>query len=406
VDKLLRVAYFPDSFKEVNGIAMTSNKLVEYAKDRDYPFLCVHAGPETRVWQDGSITFLSLKRSPLSFSLDEGLKYDPFFHRHYSRAKAELKKFGADVVHITGLNDVGWIGTHLSRRLDVAMVGSWHTNLHEYGALRLQRRLRFLPDGVLRFITDGAERGILAGSQLYYKIPHVVLAPNHELVEMLALSTGRSTRLMGRGVDTDLFSPAKRTVKDGVFRLGFVGRLRAEKDVRILPELAKRLIEAGKSNFEFLIVGEGNEREYLEESIPYATFPGFLSGEPLAEAYANMDVFVFPSETDTFGNVIQEAAASGVPSIVTDKGGPRFLVRKAETGFVAGNLDEFAEFAGQLMDDSERLSKMKAAAREFALKKSWNSVFDNVYEAYDEAYEHLEKKKEARKRKLSLHRSY
>ena len=70
MDKILRIAYFPDSFNEVNGIALTSNKLVEYAKVRDYPFLCVHAGPETKVWKDGSVTYLSLKRSPLSFSLD------------------------------------------------------------------------------------------------------------------------------------------------------------------------------------------------------------------------------------------------------------------------------------------------------------------------------------------------
>jgi glycosyltransferase involved in cell wall biosynthesis len=406
VDKILRIAYFPDSFNEVNGIALTSNKLVEYAKVRDYPFLCVHAGPETKVWKDGSVTYLSLKRSPLSFSLDEGLKYDPFFHRHYRRAKAELQKFGADVIHITGLNDVGWLGMHLSRMFELALIGSWHTNLHEYASLRLKRRFRFLPAGLLSRITGNAERGILKGSQLFYKIPHVVLAPNRELVEMLAAATGRRSKIMARGVDTDLFSPAKRTVDDGVFRLGFVGRLRAEKDVRILPELAKKLVEAGKTNFEFLIVGEGSERQFLEENIERAQFPGFLSGEPLAAAYANMDVFVFPSETDTFGNVIQEAAASGVPSIVTEKGGPKFLVGEGETGFVAADLDMFAQRIIELMDDAEQLSRMKGSARDFALKRSWDSVFDGVYDAYGEAWEYLERRKELRKEKLSLDRSY
>lgn len=385
---------------------MTSTKLVEYAKERDFPFLCVHAGAANKVWHDGTVTFVSLKRSPFSFSLDEGLRYDPFFHRHYRRVKRELKKFAPDVVHITGLNDVGWLGTHLSRRLDVALLGSWHTNLHEYAALRLQKRLRFFPERIRRSIGNATERGVLAGSQLYYKIPYVVMAPNRELVKMLGSATGRMSRLMGRGIDTDLFSPAKRTVNDDIFRLGFVGRLRTEKYVRIFPEIEASLIDAGKTNFEFLIVGEGSERQYLEENIENAQFAGFLSGEPLAEAYANMDVFIFPSETDTFGNVIQEAAASGVPSIVTSKGGPKFLVKESETGFIAKGLDDFAKYIIQLMDDREKLSVMKTVARELALRKSWDSVFDEVYEAYGEAKNHLEKEKELRKPRLSLHGSY
>jgi glycosyltransferase involved in cell wall biosynthesis len=406
VDKILRIAYFPDSFNEVNGIAMTSNQLVEYAKDRSLPFLCVHAGTKTKVWQEGSITFVSLKRSTLSFSLDEGLKYDPTFHRHYWRARKELRKFSADVVHTTGLNDVGWLGMHLARAFDIAHVGSWHTNLHEYASLRLRRRFRFLPEKIVTRLAKKAERGILKGSQLYYQIPHVVLAPNRELVEMLAAATGRKSRLMARGVDTELFSPARRTASDGLFRIGFVGRLRAEKDVRILPLIAEKLIEAGKNNFEFLIVGEGNEKQHLEERILTAKFPGFLSGEPLARAYANMDVFVFPSETDTFGNVVQEAAASGVPAIVTGRGGPKFLVDEGKSGFVVDDVEGFARRVIELMDDQEKLSRMKAAARQFALLRSWERVFDEVYDAYYEAWEYHQKQKATRTEGLSLDRSY
>jgi len=87
------------------------------------------------------------------------------------------------------------------------------------------------------------------------------------------------------------------------------------------------LISAGKTNFKFLIVGEGNEREFLEKNLKQVEITGFLDGEELSKAYANMDVFVFPSETDAFGNVVQEANASGVPSIVTNQGGPKFIVR-------------------------------------------------------------------------------
>ena len=105
-----------------------------------------------------------------------------------------------------------------------------------------------------------------------------------------------------------------------------------------------------------------------------------------------MDVFIFPSETDTFGNVVQEANAAGVPCIVTDQGGPKFIVRENETGFVAKNADEFAEYAIALLDNPEKLSKMKKASREFALSRSWDAVFDGVYEAYLEAKQLRESK--------------
>ena len=82
MEKILRIAFFPDSYLEVNGVAMTSQRLVGYARQRGYPFLCVHAGEKTKVTQDGSVTFVSLKRSPVSFTMDEGLKYDPLFQRH------------------------------------------------------------------------------------------------------------------------------------------------------------------------------------------------------------------------------------------------------------------------------------------------------------------------------------
>lgn len=397
MDKVLRVAYFPDSFHEVNGVAMTSNKLVRFAKERSLPFLCVHGGPETALSQDGSVTFLSLKRSPLSFSMDEGLKYDPFFHRHYRRVKRELANFRADVIHITGLNDVGILGAHISRRIDLALIGSWHTNVHEYAARRLKKRFRFLSEKNRSRLTNAIERKILAGAKLYYRIPYMFLAPNRELLEMLEDGTGRDGRLMFRGVDTDLFSPERRTVDDAVFRFGFVGRLRAEKNVQLLAELEERLVEAGKTNFRFLIVGEGSERRHLEEAMESVDLPGFLEGEPLAEAYANMDVFVFPSETETFGNVIQEANASGVPCIVTDKGGPKYIVENDRTGFIAKDLDEFAACAIELMDDREKLERMKSACRDLALTRSWESVFEGVYKAYDEVWEYLEREKELRK---------
>jgi glycosyltransferase involved in cell wall biosynthesis len=396
VKKIPRVAFFPDSLLEVNGVAMTSQRLIEYAKRHGYPYLCIHAGKKTEATTDDSIKYLSLKRSAVSIPMDEDLKYDPLFQRHTNRVIRELMEFQPDVMHITGLNDVSIIGAYLAWKLKIPLVGSWHTNLHEFAARRLTRMFRFLPKKTLDSLTGFAERKIMDGAVLYYKMPKVLLSPNQELVELLAKGTKRTSRLMTRGVDTDKFSPEKRTVQDDVFRFGFVGRLRAEKNVRLLADLEKKLLEKGKTNFKFVIVGEGNEREWLEKNMTTAQLTGFLDGGKLSEAYANMDVFVFPSETDTFGNVAQEANASGVPAIVTDQGGPKFIIKHNETGFIAENFDDFVKYSLELMDNAEKLATMKQSARASAMSSSWDAVFESVYDAYREAIALSAKPKETK----------
>ena len=400
MNKILRVAFFADSFLEINGAAMTSQRLVGYAKKKGYPFLCVHAGRKTETTEDGSVTYLSLKRSIAAIKMDEDLAYDPLFQRHANLVLRELVKFRPDVLHITGLNDVSIIAAYLGWKLQIPLTGSWHTNIHEFAAHRLAKMFSFLPSSFVSKVTTFAEKKILDGSVFYYKIPKVVLAPNQELVDLLAKGTKRKTSMMTRGVDTEEFSPAKRTATGGVFRFGFVGRLRAEKNVRQLADLEKSLLAAGQTNFKFLIVGEGNERDFLEKNMTRAEITGFLDGERLAEAYANMDVFVFPSETETFGNVVQEANASGIPAIVTNQGGPKFIVRHGETGFIAENFDEFVRCSLLLMTDREKLAQMKNQSREFALSRSWDAVFESVYQAYAETYQISEAEKSLAKKDI------
>ncbi len=303
---------------------MTCKRLAGYAKEMDYPFLCVYGGPENARSQDGSVTYLELKRSPVSISLDEDLAYDPLFQRYTKKVLRELTAFKPDVIHITGVNDVSILASYIAWKLNIPLVGSWHTNVHEFASSRLEKYIGFLPGSVSKKITKATEKAIMGGAILYYKMPKVLLAPNEELIKRLAKGTGRETLPMLRGVDTELFSPKKRTVKDDIFRIGFVGRLRSEKNVRMLVDIERQLLEHGCEKFQFLIVGEGAEREYLEKNLKHKEMTGFLDGEALSEAYANMDVFVFPSVTDAFGNVTQEAMASGVPPIVTDIGARNF----------------------------------------------------------------------------------
>jgi glycosyltransferase involved in cell wall biosynthesis len=144
----------------------------------------------------------------------------------------------------------------------------------------------------------------------------------------------------------------------------------------------RELAASGLGGVGFLIVGHGNEEAALRRDLKKAEFAGVLRGQALAEAYANMDVLVFPSHTDTFGNVVLEALASGVPAVVTPDGGPKFIVRDGETGFVTED-DQFACAVADLVRDRARLEEMRVKAREYALGCSWDAVFDRVYAGYE-----------------------
>ena len=167
--------------------------------------------------------------------------------------------------------------------------------------------------------------------------------------------------------------------------LGFVGRLSVEKNVALLPVIERALSARGLKT-KFVIIGQGKEEAALRRELPEAEFAGVLRGEALAAAYADVDLLVFPSHTDTFGNVVLEALASGVPAVVTPDGGPRFIVRTAksgepETGVVASD-EAFAEAIAAVLRDPKRLASMRLNARRYAERCTWDAVFDRVYAAY------------------------
>jgi glycosyltransferase involved in cell wall biosynthesis len=162
-----------------------------------------------------------------------------------------------------------------------------------------------------------------------------------------------------------------------------VGRLSPEKSVRVLRDVEQAMIAAGRQDFRILIVGDGHERGWLEANLRHAEFTGVLTGEALARAYASFDIFAFPSHTDTFGNVVLEAMASGVPTVVTSSGGPKYLVTHGVTGFVAATPESFLEGVVKLAGDKELLRGMRLRAREFAVCRYWHRIFGQVYETYN-----------------------
>ena len=401
----MRIAYLPDSFHEVNGVAHTSRNFAAYAQRRGIDMLCIRAGAphlDSEMWkeksgihtQHGTLRTLDLPRSRASLGLEKDLSFDPLFLRHAAAIERALESFGPDVIHITGPSELGLFGAWFAHKLGVPLVASWHTNLHEYAAKRLSFS-NWVPQ-VPRLWAPGnksaqstsrfhhaVEAGSLTALARFYSLARVVYAPNAELCDLLAHRTGKPCHLMQRGVDTALFTPTRRTRprEDDTLVLGYVGRLSVEKNVALLVRVARELEQLGIHNVRFRIVGHGAEEAMLRRDLPYADFPGVLRGEALAAAYADMDLFLFPSHTDTFGNVVLEALASGVPAIVTPSGGPRFIVREGETGLIAPDSG-FAAAIASLIHTPARLRDMSRAARAHALTCSWDAVFDRVLDAY------------------------
>jgi glycosyltransferase involved in cell wall biosynthesis len=152
----------------------------------------------------------------------------------------------------------------------------------------------------------------------------------------------------------------------------YAGRVSKEKKLDLFASVVRRLREDGLP-VRGLVVGHGPYSEEFQNSFPEGIFTGYLSGEELARAYASADAFIFPSTTDTFGNVILEAQAAGLPCVVSDQGGPRELVADGEDGFVTrgGDLAQLCEASRKLCRDENLRRSMGAAARKRVEDRSW-----------------------------------
>ena len=333
---------------------------------------------------------VELTRGRLAVRIEEDLWQDPAILRHRALLRQRFKEFRPDIVHVTSMGDFGLLGWMLAKEFGIPMVVAWHTNVHEYAAWRFERVAHFLPARARSAIASRIERRALAISMWFYRKGAVGLAPNAELVNLLRAGMGQPVFQMERGVDTVLFNPAKRLRQEGIVVFGYVGRLSPEKNLRTLKVLEDVLESERILDYRIDIVGHGAEAEWLSSNLRRRRLLGVLHGEDLARAYADMDVFVFPSRTDTYGNVVWEAAASGVPAVVTDHGGPKHIVRHGTTGLVCRSANEFVRSCIALLKDSARRHAMGAVARETARSQSWDAVFDRLFgEAYPAALEEL-----------------
>jgi glycosyltransferase involved in cell wall biosynthesis len=372
----MNVAIFTDNdFDKINGVTTTLTAALRYAP----------SGLRLRVYTAATLAvdsadYLAVRSigMPIPFYRDMRM-YVPRLFEFVARAKADR----VDVIHLTTPGPIGLAALFVAWRLRVPMVGSFHTDLAAY--------------------TSALSGSVWLGSLMreYMRWPYgkcvKILAPSSHTRRLLideAKADPAKVELWPRGVDTALFSPAKRsqTLRDGWHvssrrpALLYVGRVSKEKQLLLLPALQDRLHALGFEH-RFVIAGGGPLLPDLQARMPEAVFTGPLSREAVAEAFASSDLFVFPSRTDTAGNVVLEAQASGLPVVISGSGGPRENMVAGRTGTVchADDAEAWARAIAGVLRDSAGYAAMRRAAREYALTRTWELALQPLYRAYEDA---------------------
>jgi len=210
------------------------------------------------------------------------------------------------------------------------------------------------------------------------------------LLFILCLVLGQGAAFAQRTSDFVLSKTIGGDIADfTVDNLGNIYVLTGENQLKKLSPAGDSLAAAGVRNYRMVLVGEGSEREWLRKHLHSAEMPGLLRGEALAAAFAGMDAFVFPSRTDTFGLVLLEAMASGVPVIVSPDTAARVGIEDGVQGFHAADLPAFTRSILELLGDPSRRHDMGLAARRFACSRAWDGVFDQLYRTYEIGLEEI-----------------
>jgi glycosyltransferase involved in cell wall biosynthesis len=372
----MRVAIFTDNdFDKVNGVTTTVTAAL-HAAPADVR-LRVYTAAGRRVDRPD---YLALR------SLGVPIPFYPEMRIYVPRLLAFMKQVrddGIDLVHLTTPGPIGLTALFVAWRLRLPLVGSFHTDLAAY-AERLSgvRRLGTLMREYMRWPYGKCAR---------------VLVPSEHTRQLLIEARADPSRIevWPRGVDTMLFNPARRSralreawhVSDRRPALVYVGRVSREKGLDLLPAIRDRLHAWGFEH-RFVIVGTGPLLPTLRDRLPDALFTGVLNREAVAQAFASGDLFVFPSATDTAGNVVLEAQASGLPVVVSGSGGPRENMVAGVTGTVChgDDPDEWAAAIGDLLHNRARLATMAPAARDYALTRTWERAMQPLFRAYREVH--------------------
>ncbi len=372
----MRVALFTDTYlPQVNGVSRTLARLVRHLADGGHEVALVSPRIEEAP-AEHVVLHHRLRGVPVPV-YPELLLTGPLGRR----GRAALDDFAPDVVHCATESTVGRGGRRWALRRGHPLVTSFHTNFPEYAA---------------GYGLGFAESFAWALLRRFHEPALRTLCPSRATLEELR-ARGFHERLgiWSRGVDSHLFDPARRSAElreelapGAEVVLLYVGRLAPEKRIETLFEAFVRLRGRTESSVALVLTGDGPLGDDLRRRAePGVHFTGYLRGEALSAAYASADICAFPSDTETFGNVVTEAMASGLPVVGADRGGVRDTIRHGETGFLTRPRDPeaLAEALLELVENPALRKEMGAAARADARTRSWPAILEGVVEVYREA---------------------
>ncbi len=360
----MRVLIVTESFlPQVNGVSNTVRHTVDRLLDRGHEVLVIAPGQGADRYRTCPVVRVRSFELPRYRTFPVGLP-DAAVARTMSR-------FRPDVVHLASPIVLGAIGLRAARRLGIPTVAVYQTDVAGFARQYGVRADRFL-DRWVGHIHRRADR---------------TLVPSRASLEQLTNLGVPDLHVWRRGVSLDLFDPGRRD--DGLRSawtygspdstvVGYVGRLAPEKQVRRLRALA------AVPGTHLVVIGDGPERSWLERHLPRATFTGMLHGEDLGRAFASLDVFVHPGESETFCQTVQEAQASGAAVVAPAAGGPLDLVEHRQTGLLypPGNDSMLRAHVGELVTDPGYRAQLAARAQAVVTRRTWPRVVDQLVDVH------------------------
>jgi phosphatidylinositol alpha 1,6-mannosyltransferase len=373
-DPELRVALFTGNYNYIkDGVALTLNRLVAFLEKRGVPVLVFAPVAETPAFACAGelvpVPSMAIPTRP-EYRIALGLS---------RAARQRLEAFRPTLLHIAVPDIAGYKALKLAERWGVPVVASYHTRYDTY--------LRFYGLALFEKLGQRYMRN-------FYNRVRRVYPPSESMAEIIRREgQSQNVEIWARGVDSDLFSPARRDlawrrahgISDDEVVISFAGRLVKEKNTAIFMRVLNALTAKGLK-VRPLVIGDGPEMAVMRAGLRNGVFAGFLHGEELARAYASSDIFFFPSESETFGNVTLEAMASGLPAVNAIASGSNSLVEEGVTGHLVSARDEhlLASRLESLAGDEALRRRMGEAARSRALGYSWDNVLSGLLQSYME----------------------
>jgi glycosyltransferase involved in cell wall biosynthesis len=360
-------AWFTDTLEDVNGVATTIRKMTAAGAAAGKELIVVTSRSELQIDDIPIKNFQPIGEFELPEYELQKLSFPPILQ---ILDYIQREKFTEIIISTPG--PIGLTGLLAGKMLNLQTSGIYHTDFPQY--IRILTEDSFLESAAWHYM-----------HWFYGQLDTVFV--NSEEYRQNWIARGfepGKLKIFPRGLDTELFTPARREptfwekfgASNGQVRLLYVGRISREKDLDVLANSYRRLRDEGLS-VQLFVVGHGPYSQGLSELLPDAVFTGYLTGIELATAYASADVFAFPSTTDTFGNVIIEAQASGVPVVVSDSGGPKELVEDKANGLItkSHDVEDFTRAVRALVVDPGLRKRMGECARKSVVDLSWPSAF-------------------------------